>query len=467
MNATSNHTHADAVPSAESAPAASPVDSQDGPPEGGLILLAASLGLGLHLGAWRFRSGAAADYLNAGYYRALAQTAERGKLHGLFLADTLTLSEDNLDRPSFGAVDPLETLATVVPFTTHLGLVATATTSFNEPYDLARRFSTLDHLSNGRAAWNVVTTFIPDVAANFGATSLPSHQDRYDRAEEFVDVVNELWGSWEDYALIGDKAAGTFADISAVHPIHHHGSHFSVEGALTLPRTPQGRPVIVQAGSSEAGRELAARTADAVFAVQNTVESAIAFRQDLRRRAVAHGRPADAVKVLPGIVPIIGSTVEEAIDRKRRLDDLATDAELHKLALRIGVPDDALDLDKPIPFDLVPTGPEFNASHGFRDAVLELARRDNLTVREVLYRNGGGHIQVIGTATDVADTITQWYQAGAVDGFNLIFDVLPDGLDTFVDTVVPILQERGVFHTEYSGRTFRENLNLPDDRPQR
>jgi FMN-dependent oxidoreductase (nitrilotriacetate monooxygenase family) len=448
----------DITSSPNEAPPSAPATTTDG----GLILLAASLGLGLHPGAWRYRSGPTTDYLSADHYRHLAETAERGKLHGLFLADTLTLSEDNLARPNFGAVDPLEALSVALPFTNRLGLIATATTSFNEPYDLARRFSTLDHLSNGRAAWNVVTTFIPDVAANFGGASLPAHTDRYQRANEFVDVVRELWASWEDGALVGDKNGGTFADSALVHPIRHHGDHFAVAGALTLPRTPQNEPVIFQAGSSEDGRELAARTADAVFAVQNTIESAINFRQDMRRRAVEHGRSPDAVKILPGIVPIIAKTAAEAIDRKRALDELATDAELHKLALRIGVPEDALKLDEPIPFELVPKDKEFNASHGFRDAVLELARSENLTVREIIYRNGGGHPQVIGTPIDVADTITTWYQSGAVDGFNLIFDVLPEGLEQFVDEVVPILQERGIFQNGYAGKTFRESLRLPN-----
>lgn len=433
---------------------------EDRTPENSLILITTAMGVGMHLGAWRLRAGDPFDYLDLEFYEHIAKTAERGILHGLFLADTLALSEENLERPNLGALDPIVVLSALASVTDRLGLVATSSTTFNEPFNLARRFSALDHLSGGRAGFNVVTTFVPDVAANFGASDLPQHDNRYARAEEAMDVITALWHSWGEGALVGDKAAGVFADRDQVRSIDHAGEHFSVRGPLTLPRTRQGRPVVFQAGASEAGRQLAARTADAVFTVQNTRSAASEFRADLRRRAAGFGRNPDSVKVLPGLVPILGRTREEARDRKLALDELSADAELRKLALRVGVPVDALELDQPLPIDLIRANPSFNASHGFRDAVVRLAVEENLTVREVLYRNGGGHVQAIGTPDDVADLITDWYEADAVDGFNLMIDVLPDGLDHFVDHVVPRLQDRGVFRTGYQGNTFRDDLGL-------
>jgi FMN-dependent oxidoreductase (nitrilotriacetate monooxygenase family) len=427
-----------------------------------MVLTATVMGLGMHLGAWRYRDGDAFDYLGLDYFREIARTAELGLLHAVFLADTLALSEENLERPNLGAHDPAIVLAALASVTEHLGLVATTSTTFNEPFNVARRFASLDHLSGGRAAWNVVTTFVPGVAANFGSTALPQHDDRYARAEEFLDVVFDLWASWRPGARIGDHVTGVFADPERVVPIDHRGEYFQVAGPLTLPATPQGRPVIFQAGASEPGRQLAARTADVVFTVQNTLAGAVAFRDDLRARTEAFGRPADAVQVLPGIVPVIGRTREEAERRKLELDALSVDAELRKLALRVGVPVDALRLDEPLPVDLIRANTSFNASHGFRDAAVRLAETEGLTVRELLYRNGGGHLQVVGTATDVADTIEQWAGAGAADGFNLMIDAFPDGLDTVVEQLVPELQRRGLFHEAYEGNTLRESLGLPD-----
>jgi FMN-dependent oxidoreductase (nitrilotriacetate monooxygenase family) len=425
------------------------------------LLTATVMGLGMHLGAWRYRDGDPYDYLRLDYFRDIARTAERGLLHALFLADTLALSEENLERPNLGAHDPAIVLAALASVTEHLGLVATTSTTFNEPFNVARRFATLDHLSGGRAAWNVVTTFVPDVAANFGSAALPQHDDRYTRAEEFLDVVLGLWASWRPGSQVGDKAGGVFADRDRVVRLDHHGRHFRVAGPLTLPATPQGRPVIFQAGASEQGRRLAARTADVVFTVQNTLDGAAAFRSDIRGRATAYGRSADAVKVMPGIVPLIGRTREEAQQRKLELDELSADAELRKLAVRVGVPVGALKLDEPLPVHLIRENTSFNASHGFRDAAVRLAETEGLTVRELLYRNGGGHLQVVGTAADVADTIERWHAAGAADGFNLMIDVFPDGLDAVIGELVPELQRRGLFHTNYEGATLRESLGLP------
>ncbi|MBK1787480.1 LLM class flavin-dependent oxidoreductase [Prauserella sp. ASG 168] len=426
------------------------------------------MGLGMHLGAWRHREGAATDYLDLDYYTEIAKVAEDAKLHAVFLSDTLALSEENLQRPNLGALDPVVVLSALAASTSRIGLIATSSTTFNEPYNLARRLASLDQLSRGRAGWNAVTTFVPDVAANFGTAALAEHDRRYEQAEEFVDVVVALWRSWLDGALVGDKAGGVFADPARVHPINHAGDRFTVRGPLTLPRSPQGHPVLVQAGSSERGRALAARSAEIVFTAQNTLAAAWEFSRDLKARAQALGRDPDDLKVLPGIVPIVGSTRAEAQHRKAELDRFAGDAELVKLAVRVGVPVSALDLDKPLPVELIRANTEFNASHGFRDAAVRLTEEEGLTVRELLYRNGGGHLQVVGTAEDVADELATWFTSGAADGFNLMIDELPSGLCRFTDGVVPLLRERGLFQHDYTGRTLRENLGLrpPPDTPE-
>jgi len=426
-----------------------------------LILNVTVLGLGMHPAAWRYRDGPASSYFDPAYFREIAQTAEAGLLHAVFLADTLAVDEENFERPNLGAMDPGAVLAYLAGQTRHIGLVGTASTTYSEPFGLARRFQSLDHLSGGRAGWNVVTTFVPDVAANFGSQPLPPGPQRYERAEEFVDVVRALWLSWQAGSLIGDKAAGRFADAALARPLDHRGEHFSVRGPLTLPRSPQTHPVLFQAGSSGPGRGLAARTADVVFTAQNTLDGAQAFRADIRRRAQAHGRDPDAVKVLPGLLPIIGATEAEARRRKDALDALGGDAELKKLALRVGVKVEDLELDQPLPVELIEANAGFRGSQGFRSAAVQLAVQERLTVRELLYRNGGGHLQVVGTPEQVADTIEHWHAEGAADGFNLMIDVLPDGLARFVESVVPILQARGLFHTRYAGATLRDNLGLP------
>lgn len=425
-----------------------------------IILNATIMGVGMHLGAWRHRSENPSDYLNIDYYRQVAQLAEYGKIHALFLADTLAVSEENFERPNLGAMDPTAVLGALAAVTSRIGLVATASTSFNEPFNLARRIASLDHLSRGRAAWNIVTTFIPDVAANFGKGPLPSHAERYAKAAEFVDVVNALWGSWDESALIGNKDSGLFADRNRVHALNHVGRFFSVRGPSTLPRSPQGRPVLYQAGSSDEGRALGARVADVVFAVQNTLPDAIAFRKDLRQRAALLGRDPNGIKILPGLVAIIGGTEREAQQRKRELDELAGDAELRKLASRVGLPVSELELDKPLPVERIKANDKFNASRGFQTAAIQLGASENLTVRDILYRNGGGHPQVVGTPEQVADFIENWHLVGAADGFNLMIDELPSGLCAFVDEVVPLLQRRGVFQLDYRGDTLRSNLGL-------
>jgi FMN-dependent oxidoreductase (nitrilotriacetate monooxygenase family) len=425
----------------------------------GTILNVGVLGVGMHPGAWRAEEGAtSANGLD--FYAEIGRLAEKGKLHAIFLADTLAADEENFERPILGAMDPTLVLAALSAGTRHVGLVATASTSYNEPFNIARRFATLDHLSGGRGGWNVVTTFVPAVAANFSDAPLPEGTARYDRAEEFVDVVRALWGSWQPGALVADRAGGLYANRGRISAPDHRGAHFSVRGPLTLPRSPQGAPVLFQAGSSNRGRALAARTADAVFTVQNVLPAAQAIRRDVRDRTRGFGRNPDQVKVLPGLVPILGGTEAEARARKDRLDHLSGNAELKKLALRVGVPVGELALDEPLPLDLVEANAGFRGSEGFRAAAVKLAREERLTVRELLYRNGGGHLQVVGTPEQVADVVDLWTVDGAADGFNVMMDVLPAGLSHFVDEVVPLLQRRGTFRRDFTGSTLRANLDL-------
>ncbi|MGE0629345.1 MAG: LLM class flavin-dependent oxidoreductase [Hyphomicrobiaceae bacterium] len=425
-----------------------------------VILNTVVMGLGMHPGAWRFRDGSAYDYTDLAYFEHIARVSEKGAIHAIFLADTLAVSEENYERPNLGALDPTVVLSVLAGMTSHLGLIATASTTFNEPYNIARRISSLDHLSGGRAAWNIVTTFVPDVAANFGNAGLPQHDDRYVKAEEFVDIVVKLWESWGEGSTVGDKTRPVFADPTRIHAVDHEGPNYWVKGPLTLPRTPQVRPVLFQAGSSGPGRNLAARVADVVFTAQNTTKAALEFRADIRRRVQQFGRNPDKVKVMPGLMPVLGGTEAEARARKDKLDECGGQAELKKLALRVGCRVEDLKLDQPLPVEKILANDKFRASEGFRAAALRLSTEENLTVREILYRNGGGHRQVVGTPEQVADTIETLWREGAADGFNIMIDAFPTGLDDFVNEVVPLLQKRGIFRTEPVGRTLRESLGI-------
>jgi FMN-dependent oxidoreductase (nitrilotriacetate monooxygenase family) len=433
------------------------------------MILSASImhGLGMHLGAWMARDGAASDYVSPEMFLDIARTAEAGKLHALFFADGMTNAESKTDRPC-GALDPLTLLALMAAVTTRIGLVATASTTYNQPYDLARRFGSLDHLSHGRAGWNSVATFNPAVAEMFGGGAFPDHTDRYARAAEFIEVVIKLWESWDEGALIGDKSRSLFARADMVHEINHVGKHYSVRGPLPFHRVPQGRPLIFQAGASPEGRDQAAQYADVVFTAQHLLDGAIEFRADMRRRARDHGRGPDSLKVLPGILVILGATETEAWQRQELLSEvLGTGPELTKLALRVGLPEEVLALDKPFPAHLLCPDHEFSGSVGFRRTLVNLALKENLTVRQLLRRYGGGHHQVVGTPEQIADVMQTWLAADAADGFNLMVDMLPSGFHQVVDLLVPELQRRGLFHHEYEHATLRDNLGLPQPTPIR
>ncbi|AGK51768.1 FMN-dependent oxidoreductase, nitrilotriacetate monooxygenase family protein [Burkholderia thailandensis MSMB121] len=409
--------------------------------------------------AWRIDEADPRAFVDVSHYVRVARIAEAAKFDAVFLADNASIV-DQIDFRPITALEPTILLAMIAAATTHIGLIGTASTSYNEPFNLARRFASLDHASAGRAGWNVVTTADAGSARNFGLDAVPDHAARYARAAEFVDVVKALWDSWDDDALVGDKASGRFVDTAKVRPIAHRGAHFRVQGPLNLPRPPQGHPVLVQAGGSADGRAFAARHAEAVFSASQSLDEALGYARELKAAAAGFGR--DDIKVLPGLTTIVGATEADAQRRRDELIDLIPlRYGLNRLAGTLGVPVERLAPDAPLPGDLVlPDGG--NGNHTFFHATLASARRHGYTVRELIraMAGGGGHRVIVGTPEQIADDIAHWFDAGAADGFNLMPDVLPGGLQDFVDGVVPILRRRGLFRAEYEGATLRDHLGL-------
>jgi len=429
---------------------------------GQLHLNAFLMGVGHHEAAWRLAESDPLAATDVEHYRELARIAERGKLDSLFLADSPMLWGRIGRRPS-GTLEPTVLLTALAAVTERIGLIATASTTYNEPYNLARRFASLDIISNGRAGWNIVTTAGVEAARNFNLSELPTHAERYARSAEFVEVSLKLWDSWDDAAVLGDKERGIWGDAELVYPPRHVGRHLRVEGALNVPRSPQGYPLLVQAGSSEDGKELAARYAEAVFTAQQTLEEARAFYSDLKARALAVGREPGSILILPGIVPVIGSTEAEARALAEELDRLiVVEHARRQLAQTLRLDEAELDLDAELPGSL----PDEDAIEGAKSRytlIVSLARRERLTVRQLIGRLGGGrgHRTFAGTPEQVADAMQHWWENGAADGFNVMPPVLPAGLRLFVEHVVPILQRRGLFRREYEGRTLREHYGLP------
>ncbi|ODR26466.1 LLM class flavin-dependent oxidoreductase [Mycolicibacterium porcinum] len=426
-----------------------------------LHLNAFLMSTGHHEASWRLPESNPYAGTDVNHYAELARIAERGTFDSLFLADSPQLNGDVGRRP-LGVLEPLTLLTALVAVTERIGLIATASTSYNSPYNLARRFASLDHVSGGRAGWNIVTTATVDAARNFGLDDLPDHASRYARADEFVQVAQKLWDSWQDDAVVADKAAGVWGDQSKIHPPAHRGEYFSVEGPLNIPRSPQGYPLLVQAGSSEDGKALAARYAEAVFTAQQTFEEARAFYAELKARTIAAGRDPDAIKILPGIVPVIGSTEAEAAAKDRELDEAIVPEYAHRqLASTLRIPLEQLELDRELPDDLLPEDAIEGAKSRYT-LIVELARRERLTVRRLIGRLGGGrgHRTFTGTPEQVADTIEQWFRGGVADGFNIMPPTLPSSLELFVDHVVPILRSRGLFRSEYTAATLRGHYGL-------
>ncbi|MDR1229584.1 MAG: NtaA/DmoA family FMN-dependent monooxygenase [Azoarcus sp.] len=422
-------------------------------------------GAGQHFAAWRHPNAKADGILDIEYYKSLARTAERGLFDAFFLADGLAASFGGQVESGVGdkaaVFEPVTLFAALSTVTKNLGFIATASTTYEDPFILARKYASLDYISHGRAGWNVVTSHGDAAARNFGYDRQLTPEERYGRAHEFVALVKELWDSWEDDAFIRNKATGQFFDPGKVHAPNHRGKYFNVAGPLNVARPPQGYPVIVQAGQSELGRELAAETAEVIFTAWQTLEDAQAFYRDVKGRLAKYGRSPDSLKIMPGVSPYVARTEAEARAKQRALHNLIKpEAGLALLTGLLGADIDLsrYDLDGPLP-DIVPP------THGMvsrQYLLVDIARKNDFSIRQ-LYEwiaSGRGHWTIVGTPVQIADKLQEWFENGAADGFNVLPPLLPDSLDDFVDLVIPELQRRGLFRMHYEGTTLRENLGL-------
>ena len=416
----------------------------------------------IHTGAWRYPGAFADANFNLAHLKRFAQTLERGKFDAFFMADhmaVLNMPVEALKRShTVTSFEPFTLLSALSQVTQRIGLIATGSTTFDAPYHIARRFASLDHLSGGRAGWNIVTTSNPDAALNFGLEEHMEHAERYARAREFYDVVTGLWDSWADDAFIRDVEKGLYFHPDKLHVLNHTGKYLSVRGPLNIARPIQGWPVIVQAGASDAGRQLAAETAEAVFTAQTNLAVGRAFYADVKGRAEKAGRSRDHLKILPACFVVVGDTVEEARAKRAKLDSLVHYANaIASLSIALGHDASKFDPDAPLP-----EIPESNASKSGRQRAIDLARQEKLTVRQLAQRLGGySGLAMVGTPKTIADEMEEWLVTEGSDGFTVMFPYLPGGLDDFVDRVVPELQRRGLFRREYEGKTLRENLGLP------
>jgi FMN-dependent oxidoreductase (nitrilotriacetate monooxygenase family) len=418
---------------------------------------------GHHEASWRHPDSSPLALTDIAYYRDLAQRAEAGLFDSIFLADTLALGE-MIESSASNWLEPITALGALAGATSRIGLIATASTSYTEPFNLARQFASLDHISNGRVGWNIVTSWLAAAARNYSDDSPISHADRYARADEFVAVVKALWDSWADDAVLDDREAGRYARRDRIRPINHQGPHYSVAGPMNMPRCPQGRPVLVQAGSSDTGRDFAARHAEAVFTAQMEKSAAQAFYADLKGRVTAAGRPTDQALILPGLSPLIADTEAAAQRMARELNDL-TDPEVgrRRLSGRFGGHDFShLPLDKPLSPEDFPDPGTVEAARSRTEVIVGLVRREKPTLRQLLTSLAGarGHFVTAGTPEQVADLMQDWFETGAADGFNLMPPLLPLMLDVFVAEVVPLLQRRGLFRTAYQGNMLRDHYGL-------
>jgi alkanesulfonate monooxygenase len=415
----------------------------------------------IHTGAWRYPGAFPDANFNLGHMIRFVQALERAKFDSFFMADhmaVLNMPLEALKRShTVTSFEPFTLLSALAMVTERIGLVATGSTTFDAPYHIARRFASLDHISGGRAGWNIVTTSNPDAALNFGLDEHMEHGERYARAREFYDVVTGLWDSWADDAFMRDAENGIYFDPAKLHVLAHKGKYLSVRGPLNIARPVQGWPVIVQAGASDAGRQLAAETAEAVFTAQSSLAAGREFYADVKGRMQKLGRARDAMKILPACFVVVGDTIDEARETRARLDSLVHYANaIGSLSIALGHDASKFDPDGPLP-DI----PESNASKSGRERAVALARRENLTVRQLAQRLGGySGLAIVGTPQSIADEMQEWFETEACDGFTIMFPYLPGGLDDFCQRVVPELQRRGLFRTEYEGRTLRENLGL-------
>ncbi|MFZ0237872.1 MAG: LLM class flavin-dependent oxidoreductase [Xanthobacteraceae bacterium] len=417
----------------------------------------------IHTGAWRYPGAWPDMNFNFAHIKESIQKLERAKFDAFFMADhmaVLNMPMDALKRSHTAtSFEPFTLLSALSQATDRIGLVATGSTTFDAPYHIARRFASLDHLSNGRAGWNIVTTSNPDAALNFGLEEHMEHGERYRRAREFYDVVTGLWDSWADDAFVRDVEEGIFFDPAKMHVLNYKGKYFSVRGPLNIARPVQGWPVIVQAGASEAGRQLAAETAEAVFTAQSDIAAGRQFYADVKSRMEKLGRAREHMKILPGCFVVVGDSVEQARAKRAKLDSLVNYANaIASLSIALGHDASKFDPDRPLPDDI----PESNASKSGRERAIALGRRESLTVRQLAQRLGGySGLAMVGTAQTVADEMEKWLETEASDGFTVMFPYLPGGLDDFVERVVPELQRRRLFRRDYEGATLRDHLGLP------
>jgi N-acetyl-S-(2-succino)cysteine monooxygenase len=416
---------------------------------------------GYHESAWRVVLDDVRGVLGLPYYTDIARIAERGLMDAIFLADNIAIAEYRATYLPQTQFDPISVLSALAAVTSRIGLIGTGSTTYSKPWELARRFATLDHLSGGRAGWNIVTTVTPLAAANFGERSHPEHADRYARAHEFVEVVTYSWDSWEDDAVIGDREGGVWADRSKLHAPRFHGKYYDVEGVLPFPRAPQGHPVLFLAGQSAAGIGLAARYAEMVFSGPPSLEAAVAFRTDLHAQVIAAGRDPEQVLVLPALMVTLGGTEAEAQTRARQLEELASPEFRWQNALyTAGLDPDAFDPDAPLPAQV--WADQSTPSTRAEQLYAAARARPDAPLREIAQRmtGGAGQTHFIGTPEQLAAHVIAWQDAGAIDGFTIMGSTLPHELTAFVDHVVPILQRRGRFRSEYTGHTLRDHLGL-------
>ena len=415
----------------------------------------------IHTGAWRYPGAYPDANFNFAHLRHFARRLEAAKFDAFFMADhlaVLNMPIEALKRShTVTSFEPFTLLSALAGATERIGLVATASTTFDEPYHIARRFASLDHISGGRAGWNIVTTSNPDAALNFGYDSQMDHDARYVRAREFYDVVTGLWDSFADDAFVRDVEAGVYFNPDRMHVLDHKGPNLSVRGPLNIARPVQGWPVIVQAGASEAGRQLAAETAEVIFGAESTLDTGKQFYADIKRRMAAIGRDPASLKILPAAFVVVADTVDEARARRAHLDSLVHyDSGIHSLNGMLGYDVSGFDPDGPLP-----EIPETNASKSARARVIEAARARNLTIRQLAMKAGSySGLAFVGTPRTIADDMERWLSEEGSDGFNILFSWLPGGLDDFVDRVVPELQSRGLFRRDYEGSTLRDHLGL-------
>ncbi|MBU2532833.1 MAG: LLM class flavin-dependent oxidoreductase [Alphaproteobacteria bacterium] len=421
---------------------------------------------GHHEASWRHPRSSPLPLTDIAYVEELARKAEAGLFDSIFLADALALWDDAAYAPH-NWLEPLTSLAALARATDRIGLIATVSTTYSEPFNLARQFASIDHISNGRAGWNIVTSWSAAAAGNFGDTGQVSHADRYERAEDFMSVVNQLWDSWADDAVLDDRESGQYAVPTKIRSIDHRGPHYQVTGPLNIPRGPQGRPVLVQAGSSDVGRRFAARHAEAVFTAHMHKETAREFYGDLKKLVAEQGRAPEQTLILPGLSPVIGSTEAEALRLADEMNSLANiEVGRKRLSGRFGGTDFShLPLDQPLSPDDLPAPATVQAARSRTEVIIDVVRRERPTLRQLLQKLAGarGHFTFAGTPDQLADVMMDWFEGGAADGFNLMPPVLPWMLDVFVAEVIPLLQRRGVFRTAYQGSTLRDHFGL--DRP--